>query len=300
MFMVHACPSSAVAPRGRAGNLLDEMTPLWTRAAAVYSMSALLAVTSADVGDSVSLDELHRIVKRFASEFQPDEVQRDDPRNFTLQQQAREWMLNSRIEGLGINRTELRSESVAGLGLFAMRDIQPGELITCYPGDVLMYHPTDGILFGGHVPESMRHTELVDSWWLDYSLAEDDDYAVVAIPGLNQDPAYLGHYANDGARLLGVDESAADEYVAASERARNAQHVDIEGGLHMVTLATRRIRSGEEIFVSYGEEYWLEFNARHGALEVDRYDVDVDVDDGVAVGAGGDEPVLDRNMHDEL
>jgi hypothetical protein len=85
----------------------------------------------------------------------------------------------------------------------------------------------------------------------------------VGIPDLNQDPAYLGHFANDGARLLGVDEGAADDYVAASERARNAQHVDVADGLHMVTLATRHIRRGEEIFVSYGEEYWMEYNSRH-------------------------------------
>ena len=216
--------------------------------------------------DSLSLDGLRKIVQRFASEFQvdpDDEAQQNDPRNFTLQQLAREWMLNSRVEGLRINRSILRIEgAVSGYGLFATRDIEPGELISCYPGDVLMYHPTDGILFGGHVPKSIREVELVDGW-LDYSLAEDDDYAVVGIPDLNQDPAYLGHFANDGARLLGVDEGAADDYVAASERARNAQHVDVADGLHMVTLATRHIRRGEEIFVSYGEEYWMEYNSRH-------------------------------------
>ena len=213
--------------------------------------------------DSLSLDGLRKIVQRFASEFQVDEAQLDDPRNFTLQQLAREWMLNSRIDGLRINRTILRTEgAVSGYGLFATRDIRPGELISCYPGDVLMYHPTDGILFGGHVPNGIREVDLVDGW-LDYSLAEDEEYAVVGIPDLNQDPAYLGHFANDGARLLGVDDGAADDYLAASERARNAQHVDVADGLHMVTLATRRIHLGEEIFVSYGEDYWREYNSRH-------------------------------------
>ena len=116
--------------------------------------------------DSLSLDGLRKIVQRFASEFQvdpDDEAQQNDPRNFTLQQLAREWMLNSRVEGLRINRSILRIEgAVSGYGLFATRDIEPGELISCYPGDVLMYHPTDGILFGGHVPKSIREVELVD------------------------------------------------------------------------------------------------------------------------------------------
>ena len=48
-------------------------------------------------------------------------------------------MLSSRLGGLGLARTRISEDgSVAGLGLFATRAINTGELITCYPGDALV------------------------------------------------------------------------------------------------------------------------------------------------------------------
>ena len=110
---------------------------------------------------------------------------------------------------------------------------------------------------------------------------------------------YLGHFCNDGARLANDDEDDDDEdddhegggdgdgrergaddeeggdehrdagarragaqsYSRASSLARNAQHTDVEG-LHMVTVATRAIRCGEEVLVTYGEDYWREHHER--------------------------------------
>ena len=46
-------------------------------------------------------------------------------------------------------------------------------------------------------------------------------------------------------------------YVIESNDLANAMHNDIGDGSHMVTVATRDIRKGEEIFVTYGPEYWM-------------------------------------------
>lgn len=90
-------------------------------------------------------------------------------------------------------------------------------------------------------------------------------------------PAYCGHFANDGASIAlegSFDEAAA--YVLASQRAANAEHFALDG-LHEVTVATRPIAAGEEILMSYGTDYWLEHAARTGGAE-GFFDVDDEED----------------------
>jgi hypothetical protein len=215
--------------------------------------------------DDLSLIQLQDIVEDLASEFEasPWELG-DDERGLNPEQLARERMLSSRIDGLPLRRAVLRSQgAVEGVGVFATREISKGELITCYPGDALIYQPTDGIIFGEHVPETMADPESCFGEWIDYGLAEDDEYALIGIPLLDDDAAYLGHFCNDGACLLeGWNTS---QYSVASNQMLNAKHIDV-AGLHTATVATRPIRRDEEVLVSYGKEYWLEYNERHSNM----------------------------------
>jgi len=71
------------------------------------------------------------------------------------------------------------------------------------------------------------------------------------------DPSYLGHFANDGIQIPPTCETELAPYVIQSSNTANAVHQPCEG-CHMVTIATRDIHAGEEIFVSYGPEYWIE------------------------------------------
>ena len=71
------------------------------------------------------------------------------------------------------------------------------------------------------------------------------------------DPLYLGHFANDGIPIPPTCETELAPYVIQSSNTANAVHQPCEG-CHMVTIATRDIHAGEEIFVSYGPEYWIE------------------------------------------
>ena len=59
-------------------------------------------------------------------------------------------------------------------------------------------------------------------------------------------------------------EGAVERYLAASTARRNAENTDLDG-LHMVSVATCDIPAGDEIFVTYGADYWLEFLDRHSA-----------------------------------
>ena len=131
---------------------------------------------------------------------------------------------------------------------------------------------------------------------VDYGIQEDETYVVIGMPQLGCDAAYAvsplyvysehtqnqsshasnsrqyltrqGHFINDGACLEeGAErglpaEGAVERYLAASTARRNAENTDLDG-LHMVSVATCDIPAGDEIFVTYGTDYWLEFLDRH-------------------------------------
>lgn len=182
---------------------------------------------------------------------------------------ARELLLSSRLPGLNfLNRSEIRPSRIlgAGRGLFATEDIPKGQVITCYPGDALLTKSDEynDLLWGTHVPTS-------DVWDGDavfegtessppltsYSVSVDEKYSVLGLPNLDDNPAYFGHYANDGAGIdeFGLEEELGEEgniaaYVSRSNALRNAVHTPFKGGAHMVTVATRDIQAGEEILVT--------------------------------------------------
>jgi len=70
-------------------------------------------------------------------------------------------MLRTRLPRLAFNRCRVGSSTIAGvgLGLFATRDILPGELITCFPGHALLlwskavgdFSGDVGVMVGAHI-----------------------------------------------------------------------------------------------------------------------------------------------------
>ena len=105
-----------------------------------------------------------------------------DPRQLSVQERARERLLLARIDNLSLSGVTCSSHgSVAGVGLFATCDINKGEVITFYPCDALVHLPTNGVVFGPHVPQDAADPDMCfgDSPWLDYSLQEDKDYAII-------------------------------------------------------------------------------------------------------------------------
>lgn len=214
-----------------------------------------------------TLLERHRPRKSADAAIIADETTRD------IEQKAREVLLSSRLPGLHfLHRSEVRRSDVfgAGRGLFATEDIPNGEVITCYPGDALLVRSSssedgygkDMLLWGAHVPKTdvwddgavFMGTESAPPL-TSYSVSVDDKYSVLGHPMLDDDPAYYGHYANDGASAeeldeeRGVEESIAT-YVSKSVEMANAMHKPFKGGVHMVTVATRDIRAGDEILVT--------------------------------------------------
>mmetsp|Transcript_22894 Transcript_22894/g.33794 ORF Transcript_22894/g.33794 Transcript_22894/m.33794 type:complete len:330 (-) Transcript_22894:145-1134(-) len=124
-----------------------------------------------------------------------------------------------------------------------------------------------------------------------YAVSVDQVHTLIGLPSLDQDPAYYGHFVNDAAGhwIINLDtttnhlkskeeetntakddiEESISEYIYESLGASNAVQRPIFGSsndddedkvLHMVTVASRDIAKGEEIFMTYGPDYWMAHN----------------------------------------
>lgn len=176
--------------------------------------------------------------------------------------------LRTRLPNLRLNRCFVAQSTIrnAGRGLFANRDIAQGELVTLYPGDALLiWNKTVGdfgqgevgVMFGPHVTGVDRDAgRLSTDEARSFELKVGPRHSIVADPLLTDDAAYLGHMANDGAILTQRDNKARELYSKMTVARHNAAFFVMEG-CHFVMVATNQIRKGEEIFVSYGEGYWL-------------------------------------------
>lgn len=175
-------------------------------------------------------------------------------------------MLRTRLVDLKLNRCALGESTIpgAGLGVFASCDIAKGELITLFPGDALLawncgtvgdFSSGVSVMFGNHVQERDA-TRVTTATARGYELKIRPSHSIVADPLLQSDVAYLGHMMNDGAMLNRGSNAARTAYSRATFEAHNAAFFVVED-CHFAGVATRDITQEEELFVSYGEGYWL-------------------------------------------
>jgi hypothetical protein len=250
---------------------------------------------------AVELDKVHLPKSNIVPAEDNEIIMRDIDTTLTTDQMIKEVLLSSRFHMPFLHQTKVGPSTIkgAGRGLFATVDINEGEIITCYPGDALLYEmmsspsssdeyddeeddeeheeesddDNEMVLWGTHVPDNDRWDDdtvfdgsETNPPLIDYVVSVNDQYSVMGHPALDDNPAYYGHYANDGAghialesdnNNIGVEENVA-AYVRKSLEVTNAIHNSFEfRGLHVVTVATRDIRAGDEILVTYGPDYWL-------------------------------------------
>lgn len=127
-------------------------------------------------------------------------------RGLTVREVARQSILASRYK-LPLDNCYVDDGAIAGRGCFASRDVSRGELLTIYPADVLITgdgkDTKRGVMWGLHVPESLRDATTLTKRWIDYEVAPyPQKYTIVGIPELDGESAYRGHFCNDGAALL--------------------------------------------------------------------------------------------------
>lgn len=218
--------------------------------------------------DSLTLDELAQRLRLVRT--QSRELFSSNPKSqeaILAQLELCDEIQSTRFRNLAIHRTEVRSSSVHGKGLFATRDIFENELITLYPGDALLAWDSDGpgprgcplrAVYGPHVTTKEQADSdffLLQDTARDYEIVTGKRRSVVGDPKRDRDAAYLGHMANDAINNNNNNNRGEQQQQPKEQQQVNAVNLTLEG-CHTVTLATRLIKKDQEILVSYGEGYW--------------------------------------------
>jgi hypothetical protein len=184
-------------------------------------------------------------------------------------------LLRGRLSDLHLSRCCIQPSIIegAGNGVFASRDIETGELITLYPADAILFRGGEreevtGVLYGTkeHNPSLTRDEARA------YEIRVSPTHSIVGDKDNTSDLAYVGHICNDGAILTDGSDAARTLYSKTSVQAANAALLDILAGCHVGLFALREISCGSEIFVSYGEGYWLSRGSNEMFLQAERND----------------------------
>ena len=169
----------------------------------------------------------------------------------------------------GLRNTQVRPSPVHGRGVFATRKLVAGQLITFYPADFYIKSETplnermkgpENLYFKvvkSVEMHSLPHAEAVPILYSEYQITVDQYVDVVAYPHNHSDPCYMGHMINDGATCIDTEESKA-AYRASSDKKMNCFIVILQN-VHSGVFATRDIEKGEELFLRYGENYWIHY-----------------------------------------
>ncbi|OEU23589.1 hypothetical protein FRACYDRAFT_259425 [Fragilariopsis cylindrus CCMP1102] len=191
-------------------------------------------------------------------------------------------LLSTRFSELQLNRCTVRNSTIpnGGNGLFASRNIKNGELITLYPGDAVIIRKNEdedgnkktskdskkkniplitNVMFGDHIDIKDRKIDRILTYESrGYETELNDSISIIGDPTfIPYDTSYCAHYANDGAYLNDFDATKREVYYTNSVSNYNSANFLMEDGAHVGMVATKDIGKNQEIFLSYGEGYWL-------------------------------------------
>ena len=162
---------------------------------------------------------------------------------------------------------ELKSSKIHGNGVFAKQHIKKGALVTFCPGDIIEYTPNGDRHLEHHkaaiytsqrfynLNGDVNHSQTKNTHRNnDYAYNVDNHYTIIGNVDFKEDPSYLGHFINDGAKTDCT--SRADQiYNKISLLKSNCKFHPIKN-LHVAILATKDIHAGDELFLPYGIGYW--------------------------------------------
>jgi len=184
----------------------------------------------------------------------------NDSTDFYEKELKKEELLRLKL-GLDIDKVVINKSKIHGNGLFAKVPIKKGDIITLYPCDILAYFPEANRDKPDHIIAYMFSDDSIKDvfyenkkYYKDYQLVVNESYSIIGIPEICDNPAYLGHICNDGAR--GHSEKDKKIYETVSVLKSNAYFKNICDCM-MAIVAIRDINIDEEILVTYGHGYWM-------------------------------------------
>lgn len=168
-----------------------------------------------------------------------------------------------------LNNVELKQSRVHGIGVFAIKHIVETEVITLYPADIIEYTPFEpdaqtglikkGVIFGNNTSKkSEEEYKLNHKIFDDYKCSIISKISIFGCPDNKNNPAYLGHFINDAAKPT-KDPRSYPIYMNVVISKQNCMFYSVFDTL-IAIVATRDIEPGEELFIPYSLDYWIDYN----------------------------------------
>lgn len=135
-----------------------------------------------------------------------------------------------------------------------------GQIITLYPCDYFCYYPSSDRHIEGHWSRYSKAYHIdkeINKKTIarinGYAMNIDEKYDIIGDPLLIDDPCYLGHMINDGARSSCLEDRHIYEII--SFKLSNVYFKIIRKSIVLV-IALKDIEPDSELLVSYGYNYW--------------------------------------------
>ena len=139
-----------------------------------------------------------------------------------------------------------------GNGVFATRDFKKGERITLYPAHFVVWETKKGQL----TATPKKNPEEESTYYR--LVANDGKCSASGNPNIHHSHS-AGHLLNDGGVVGAFKEDLGTDicrYMLTTIQNENCDFIQGEDKF-MWVVAQRDIKAGEELFVSYGLQYWL-------------------------------------------
>jgi hypothetical protein len=200
--------------------------------------------------NNITVNELTNFFTKTLQSFTNDQIKH-----------RKEQLMSSKLP-ITINKSLVKQSKIHGNGLFAKVNIKKGDIITFYPCDILQYYPDKNRSKDGHKVGLICSDDLATKYksnmnhYKCYAYDINDSYSIIGFPEINDNPSYLGHICNDGARSH--NEKDKEIYMKVTLIKSNATfHVICD--CIVAVVAVKDINIDEEILVPYTPGYWMSY-----------------------------------------
>jgi len=138
-----------------------------------------------------------------------------------------------------------------GRGVFADCDIPRRTIITFYPAHYLCIN----VKGSEHTVNQPQGLPAMDTA---YRISISDTVSFVGCPDITDHPWFLGHMLNDNCDVSLLKKGKEGKWLQhyrVMEQKTNTRYEREQDCLYLVT--TEDIKAGQELFVSYGSDYWF-------------------------------------------
>ncbi len=161
-----------------------------------------------------------------------------------------------------LNIVGVKKSNISGNGVFAARDIKKGEIVTFYPCDTFKYWKGNNYApwcsnrvikkYNLTTPEDIHKYSTSSEYTFNL---EPRKYSISGDPNFIDDPTFLGHMINDGAKSNGSEKSN-EIYIKIAWLRMNCMFKTSPQYVFVYIQATKDIKKGEELLTPYGIDYW--------------------------------------------